>query len=154
MTFRPRIQCKFTNKYEQNTAKCGPTLRQSWTKYLEQVIKYPVPLYNVDSSTFRCDKNNKTNIVRRGMGRKSFMPVPIYFVHDCLNKKLIMEDGKWNKVVTLISVPLLYVWINHWSFVCPYLTLYSDGSRFTVNTFISVFYIEIDGSHQTQYKNI
>ena len=94
MTFRSRILCKLTVKYEQNTAKCGPPLRQSWTKCLGQVIKYPVPLYNVGSPTFRCDKNNKTNIVRRGMGRKCFLPIPIYFVHDCLNEKLIMEDGK------------------------------------------------------------
>ena len=109
MTFRPRIQCKFTNKYEQNTAKCGPTLRQSWTKYLEQVINYPVPLYNVGSSTFRCDKYNKTNIVKRGMGRKYFITVPIYFVHDCLNEKLIMEDGKSKEVGIFLSVPLLYM---------------------------------------------
>ena len=94
MTFSTRTLCKFTVKSEQNRAKCGPPLRQSWTKYLEEVINYPVPLYNVGSSTFRCDKYNKTNIVKRGMGRKYFIPIPIYFVHDCLNEKLIMEDGK------------------------------------------------------------
>ena len=39
-------------------------------------------------------KADPLSIVRRGMGRRFLIPIPIHFVHDCLNKKLIIEDGK------------------------------------------------------------
>ena len=50
-----------------------------------------------------------------------------------------------NEIVTFISVLFICVSINYQYFFSSYFTLYFDGSRLTVNTFLQYIIFEIDG---------
>ena len=131
MTFRSQILCKIKLSKKRVQLSRGHLSdnhgQNIWNKWWSTPFPFTMLVLQLSVAI----KNMKTNIVRRGMGRNCFIPIPIYFVHDCLNKKLIKEDGKWKRncylYICIISLRVNQVPVHFLSI------LHAIFWRFTVN---------------------